>query len=381
MTASRDAEVVVVGAGVVGLAVATRLARRRSVVVIEQHPGPARETSAHNSGIIHSGLYYPTGSLKHRTCLAGNAALYAWGVAREVPVRRTGKLVVALTAEELPALEALAERAQANGVGGVALLDGGAARLLEPFVPAVAALHVPTTGVIDAARYARSLEAAARDAGALFAYQHSVVAAERVAGGFEVTTSDADDMAVTLRCAALVNAAGLGAPGLAALLGYPVDGGMLGEVVTPPLRQYVNRGRYYDITDRGLARAVSRPVYPLPQPGDGGLGVHLTIDLEGGLHLGPDTEWLDADAALDYRADDVRRAEFLAAGRRLLPALRDDQIAPGQVGYRPKLQRPGEEFADFLVWHDRGYVHLGGIESPGLTASLPLAALVAAELA
>ena len=381
MPVAHDAEVVVIGAGVVGLAVAARLARRRSTVVIERHSGPGRETSGHNSGVIHSGLYYPAGSLKHRTCIEGNAALYAWAVARGVPLRRTGKLIVALDDEECPALETLAGLARERGIEGATLLDAEASRLLEPFVPALAGLYVPTTGIIDTALFARSIETAARDAAAVLAYQHTVVAAERVAGGFQVTTSDAGGVVATLRCAALVNAAGLGAPVVAALLGYPLDGGQIGDIEVPVLRQAINRGRYYDVIDRGLARAVSRPIYPMPQLAAGGLGVHLTLDLEGGLHLGPDTEWLPADAPLDYRADDVRRDQFLEAGRRLLPALRDDQLAPGQVGYRPKLQRPGEEFADFLVWHDRGYVHLGGIESPGLTASLPLAGLVAAELA
>jgi L-2-hydroxyglutarate oxidase LhgO len=151
----------------------------------------------------------------------------------------------------------------------------------------------------------------------------------------------------------------------------------------------VNQGRYYDVVNTVLARSVTRPVYPVP-PGSGdmpeqmakagGLGVHLTVDLDGGAHLGPDTEWLPEGAPLDYRADDGRRAEFLAAGRRLLPTLADKDIAPGQVGYRPKLHGPGEPVADFLIWHDRGYVHLGGIESPGLTASLAIAEEVAEAL-
>jgi D-amino-acid oxidase len=146
------------------------------------------------------------------------------------------------------------------------------------------------------------------------------------------------------------------------------------------MRQYVNRGRYYDVVSSAAAQTVTHLVYPLPRPALEGLGVHLTLDLDGGLHLGPDTEWLAADVPLDYLNDELRRAEFLAAGRRLLPHLQDEDIAPGQVGYRPKRSGPGDPEADFLIWHDRGYVHLGGIESPGLTASLPLAAEVAAML-
>ena len=148
----------------------------------------------------------------------------------------------------------------------------------------------------------------------------------------------------------------------------------------PALRQQVNRGRYYDLVGPDVVRAVKHLVYPLPRPALEGLGVHLTLDLDGGLHLGPDTEWLPERAVLDYRNDDTRRAAFLDAGRRLLPRLRDEDIAPGQVGYRPKRSGPGQPEADFLLWHHRGYVHLGGIESPGLTASLPIAREVAGIL-
>ena len=244
----------------------------------------------------------------------------------------------------------------------------------------MAALRSASTGVVDAFAFARSLEAAARRSGALFAFRHETLGARRTEGGFRVALRDPQGERASLRCGVLVNSAGHGAPALAEALGYPLDGG---EGV-PAMRQAVNRGRYYDVA-RAAGSAVSRPVYPVPaHSGDmgaqlrtaGGLGVHITVDVGGVVHLGPDTEWLPDGAPLDYRADDSRRAEFLAAGRRLLPGLRDEDIAPGQVGYRPQLQQPGEEPGDFLVWADRGYVHLGGIESPGLTAALAIATMV-----
>jgi L-2-hydroxyglutarate oxidase LhgO len=371
-----DAEVVVVGAGVVGLAVAERLARDRSVLVLERHDGIARETSSHNSGVVHAGIYYATGSLKHRLCIEGNAALWRWTDAHGVPARRTGKLIVALAEDECAGLDDVFAQASANGVPGIARLTGAEARALEPHVPIVEAVHSPSTGVVDAFAYARSLEAAAREHGALLAHRHELTGVERVAGGFALTARGPDGAPATLRCAALVNCAGLRAAEVAALLGYPLDGA---EGV-PRLRQWVNRGRYYDIVNRHVARLVSRPIYPLPQHHAGGLGPHLTVDVEGGAHLGPSMEWIDADTPLDYRNDDAARAEFLGSGQRFLPALRDEDIAPGQVGYRPKTQAPGEGLVDFLVWDDRGYVHLGGIESPGLTASLPLARVVADRL-
>ncbi len=381
-----DAEVVVVGAGVVGLAIATFLSREYSVLVVERLGGPARETSAHNSQVVHAGIYYPTGTLKHRLCLEGNRALYAWCEERGVGIARTGKLVAALVEEDRDGLERVWDQAVANAVPGMERLTGAEARAQEPAVPFVAALRSESTGVVDAFGYARSLESAAREQGSLFAYRHELRGAARREGGFELALADPDGAAQTLRCAVLVNAAGHSAPRLAEAVGYPLDGTDGG---VPVLRQHVNRGRYYDVVDVALARAVTRPVYPVPYSlGDvsdhmaktGGLGVHLTVDLEGGVHLGPDTEWLPADVSLDYRVDDSRHAEFLEAGRRLLPALTDTGIEPGQVGYRPKLQAPGYPPADFLIWHDRGYVHLGGIESPGLTASLAIGEQVSEAL-
>ena len=375
-----DSEVAVIGAGVVGLAIAAELARERSVVVIERHEDIARETSSHNSEVVHAGIFYATGSLKHRLCLEGNRRLYEWCEAYDVPVRRSGKLIVAVEPAETEGLDEVLAHARENVVPGMSRLSRAQARVLEPAVPAVAALRSASTGVVDAFAFARSLEAAARRNGALFAFRHETLGARRTEGGFRAALRDPQGERASLRCGVLVNSAGHGAPALAEALGYPLDGG---EGV-PAMRQAVNRGRYYDVA-RAAGSAVSGPVYPVPtHSGDmgaqlrtaGGLGVHITVDVGGGVHLGPDAEWLPDGAPLDYRADDSRRAEFLAAGRRLLPRLRDEDIAPGQVGYRPQLQQPGEEPGDFLVWADRGYVHLGGIESPGLTAALAIATMV-----
>jgi L-2-hydroxyglutarate oxidase LhgO len=389
--AGLDAEVVVVGAGVVGLAVAMRLAERHTVLLVERHESFGRETSSHNTGIVHAGLFYVTGSRKHRLCLAGNPLLYEWCDARSVRVVRTGKLIVALSEADLAGLESTQARSEANGVPGVRRLTAAEARDLEPRVPAVAALYSETSGVIDQWEYARSLEAGVREHGALVAYRHEVAAIEREPEGFRLLLRDPDGEPAEVRCGVLVNAAGHGAPALASLLGYPLDGAQweLGGVVVevPVLRQRVNRGRYYDLVSPEFSRAVTRPVYPIPpgaatvlghQATAGGLGLHVSVDVDGGVHLGPDTEWLKDGSPLDYRSDDLRRAQFLEAGRRLLPGLGDDDIAPGQVGYRPKLVTSGSEPADFLIWPDRGYVHLGGIESPGLTSSLAIADEVSA---
>jgi L-2-hydroxyglutarate oxidase LhgO len=373
---SLDAEVAVIGAGAVGLAVAAELARTHSVVVVERHESYARETSSHNSGVIHSGIYYPTGSRKHRLCLAGNPALYEWCETHSVPVQRVGKLIVALSPHDLPRLDSLEAQAQANAVPGIRRLTASEARELEPAVPSIAALFSTTTGIVDQMAFARSLEGAARTDGALIAYHHEMTSGVRVAGGYELELRDPQGSPTTIRCAAVVNAAGHGAPAVAGGLGYPLDGA---EGV-PVLRQHVSRGRYYDVVDTEAVRTITHLVYPLPESDASGLGVHVTRDIEGAVHLGPNAEWMGDAEPRDYHNDGSVRGAFLASARRLLPQLRDNAIAPGQVGYRPKLSGPGEPAADFLLWHDRGYVHLGGIESPGLTACMPLAREVAAML-
>ena len=377
-----DAEVAIIGGGAVGLAIAQALAPNHSVVVLERHEGIARETSAHNSGVIHASIYYPTGSLKHRLCWEGNALLYEWAEAHHVPHLRCGKLIVALSEDERAGLDEVEAQARQNGARDIQRISGARARELEPHVPIVEAVWSPSTGVVDQAALARSFESAAIADGAMVVTHHEVTGVERITGGFRLALRDADGNESTMDAAAVVNSAGLRAPEVAESLGYPLDGGLLGEVEVPVLRQRVNRGTYYDITEPDLARLVSRPVYPLPEHSAGGLGLHLTVDTDGGVHMGPSTDWLDEDAVLDYRNpnDAETRARFLAAGQRFLPGLRDEHIAPGQVGYRPKLQQPGGAQADFLIWEDRGYVHLGGIESPGLTSSLAIAREVVALL-
>ncbi len=390
LEASLDADVAVIGAGVVGLAVAERLAARgASVVVVERNEAYGRETSAHNTGIVHAGMFYETGSLKHRLCIEGNALLHEWADAHAVPLRRCGKLIVAVEPDDLEGLERVWARGEANAVPGMRRLTLEEARALEPRVRMSEAIWSETSSVVDQAAYARSLESACREAGVLFAYHHSLIAAERLGGSFALGLRDADGGEATLRVGAVVNAAGHGAPAIAEALGYPLDGGE----GLPVLRQRVNRGRYYDFADPNWGRAVSRPVYPVP-PGShdvqrhqahaGGLGLHLSIDVDGVAHLGPDTAWIEGEQggmALDYRSVDEGREAFLSAGRWLLgDDLQAEDLVPGQVGYRPKLAVQGDHPADFLIFRDGGYVHLGGIESPGLTSSLAIGRHVEALL-
>ncbi len=371
----RDVDVAVIGAGVIGLAVAATLSERCSVAVLERHSSYGRENSSHNSGVIHAGIYYPPGWLKTSLCIEGNRLLYAWADEHAVRVRRLGKLIVAFAEGEVAALERLAQAAAANGVPGLQMMDGHEVRSLEPAVAAVRALYSGASGVVDQMGLMRSYMDVARAGGAQFAFQHTVREIKRSGGGFLVGGEGPGNGTFQLAAGAIVNAAGLGAEHIGALAGYHPDGGP-GH---PAFRQYVNKGRYYDIVNRTKAAGISRLVYPLPQEGREGLGVHLTLDIDGGLHLGPDAEWLEEGAPLDFRAADDRREAFLRAARRYLPRLEADDLQPGQMGYRPKLAGPGQPPRDFLIFADRGYVHLGGIESPGLTASLAIARRAAAD--
>jgi len=367
-----DIDVAVIGAGVIGLAVAATLSPRLSVAVLERHHTYGLENSSHNSGVIHAGLYYPPGWLKTTLCIEGNRLLYRWAEGHGVPHRRLGKLVIAWEEDELPALHRLLEAARANGVPDLHLLAPHEVERLQPGLRAAGALYSGSSGVIDQMAFMRSLLEEARYHGALVAFRHEVVGLRR-RDGFLVRYRSPEGQEGELHVRYVVNCAGLNADRLGAMLGYDPDGGPL----NPPFRQYPNRGAYYDLVNRQLASRVRLLLYPLPHADRSGLGIHVTPDTAGEVHLGPDAQWLPAGAPLDFRADVSARPRFLEAGRRFFPELRAEDIAPGQVGYRPKLHRPGEGPCDFLIWHDRGYVHLGGIESPGLTASLAIARYVA----
>jgi L-2-hydroxyglutarate oxidase LhgO len=371
-----EVDVAVIGAGVVGLAVAAILSRRRSVAVIERHASYGLENSSHNSGVIHAGIYYPPHWLKTTLCVEGNRLLYAWTEEHGVKARRVGKLIVAVGEEELPALHELTRAAEANGVPELRLLEGRELRSLEPTIRAVAALFSGSSGVVDQMGLMRSYLQVARGNGAYLAFKHEVTNLQRREGGFLVRMGGPAGDELTISAASVVNSAGLAAERLGASLGYDPDGGE----ASPPFRQTINKGRYYDIVNTAKAARICHPIYPLPHLDRAGLGIHLTLDVDGGVHLGPDTEWLEDGARLDFRADDEGRLRFLQAARRYLPDLSAEDLAPGQVGYRPKLHRPGQPPRDFLIWHDQGYVHLGGIESPGMTASPAIARRVAGLL-
>ena len=369
-------DAVVVGAGVVGLAVARALALAgRETLLVERESAIGTGISSRNSEVIHAGLYYPRGSLKARLCVAGRARLYAYCASHGVAHRRCGKLVVATAPEQLAGLAELAGRARANGVDELRVLDAAEARALEPALACHGALLSPSTGIVDSHGLMLALQGDFERAGGALVLRSPVRAIRCGAGGHEVDVGGAEP--VTLRARAVVNAAGLHAPALARAMQ-----GLAARWV--PAARYC-KGNYFAL---GAGRApFTRLVYPLPR--DGGLGVHLTLDLAGQARFGPDTQWLpegiEADA-IDYRVDPVRGEAFYAEVRRYWPGLADGALQPAYSGVRPKLHGPAEPAPDFGVQGPlehgvAGLVNLFGIESPGLTCSLALADAVLERLA
>jgi L-2-hydroxyglutarate oxidase LhgO len=362
-----EVDVVVVGAGVVGLAIARALAARgRETLVLESAARFGTGASSRNSEVIHAGLYYPTGSLKARLCVAGREQLYDFCRTRAIAHRRCGKLVVAAEAAEIPWLAAIAARAGANGAE-VEMLDRSAALSLEPELACAAALYSPSTGIIDAHGYMLALLADAEAHGATLACHHRVT---RVALEEREVLIGVNGAEPALRARLLVNCAGVEAPALAHLIeGFPVEH-------IP--RAYFAKGSYFTLSGRA---PFERLIYPLPEHA-GALGIHLTLDLAGRARFGPDLEWVET---CDYRVDPQRGASFYAAIRRYWPGLTDGTLEPGYAGLRPKISGPGEDAADFRIDGEATHgiacvLNLFGIESPGLTASLALAGEAVARI-
>ncbi len=363
---------VVIGAGVVGLAVARALAiSGREVVIVEAEAAIGSGTSARNSEVMHAGLYSPPDWLKTQLCIEGRRLLYPYCEAHGITHRRCGKLVVATNAEQVNALERLARNARANGVEGLLLIDGAAARRMEPALHATAALHSAATGIVDSHGLMLALLGQAQDHGAALALKSPLVAARVLPDGFALSIGGAEPMRLHARC--LVNSAGLAASDVAAR----IDG-------LPPAHVRAThrcKGNYFALS--GVHAPFSRLIYPMHDTA--GLGVHLTLDLGGQGRFGPDTEWLADDGVIDYTVHSARSALFYPAIRRYWPGLPQASLQPAYSGVRPKLSRATEPAQDFAIdgpdTHGvPGLVNLFGIESPGLTASLAIAERVRGAL-
>jgi L-2-hydroxyglutarate oxidase LhgO len=355
-------DAVVIGAGVVGLAIARALALAgREVVILESEDAIGTHTSSRNSEVIHAGIYYPKGSLKARSCVAGKELLYEYCVSHGVPHRRCGKLIVATDEKQLDELKGIQAKAHANGVPDVVWMSRNQALALEPELRCVAALYSPSTGIIDSHALMLAYLGDAEAKGAMLALKSPLEKCEIVSDGFVLQES--------IHAKTLVNSAGLKAPTVAkSIKGYPAE---------KAPGEFYAKGNYYSLNRRN---PFSRLVYPVPEPG--GLGVHVTLDLGGQARFGPDVEWVEK---IDYDVDPRRADRFYAAIRRYWPGLPDASLSPGYAGIRPKTAGPKDPVPDFEIQGPRkhgvpGLVHLFGIESPGLTASLALAGMVLDEL-
>lgn len=355
---------IVVGAGVIGLAVARQLAMSgRETLIVERRGGIGEETSSRSSEVIHAGIYYPTGSLKARLCVAGRQALYEYCRSRAVDHRRCGKLIVACRDSEAPRLHQLLASAQANGVDDLQWLEGDEARRLEPALACHAAILSPSTGIIDSRGLMLALLADAEAHGASLITHTQVRGITPTRAGLAVEFEGEPEAVLST---VVVNSAGLGAIGLASRVA-----GLDPQHLPRP---HLAKGNYFAYEGRA---PFERLVYPLPEPG--GLGIHLTLDLAGAARFGPDVEWIESP---DYSVDPARAAPFAESISRYWPEVDPGRLLPGYAGLRPKIAGPGEAAADFRIDGPEvhgitGLINLFGIESPGLTSCLAVAAEVA----
>jgi L-2-hydroxyglutarate oxidase LhgO len=363
------ADVTIIGAGVIGLAIAAQIAGKGwEAYVLEKNETFGLETSSRHSGVIHSGIYYPRNLLKTRLCVAGNRALYKLGEERGIGYRKLGKLVVATTDEEISELETLLARGQGNGVEGLRILSGREMKELEPNVDGVAALFSPSTGIIDSHALMKYFVAKAVEGGVQIAYQTKAVAIEKVADGYKVTVKDGTGE-FPFMTGVVINCAGLHCDRVAELAGI--------DIVKAGYKLHYCKGEYFSVAG-GKSKLVKRLIYPMPIPKVTSVGIHVTFDLEGRMRLGPGVEYVDS---INYAVNNEHKRLFYDSVRKFLPFIEYDDLEPEMAGIRPKLQGPNEDIKDFVIRDESdkalpGFINLIGIESPGLTAAPAIAEYV-----
>jgi len=361
--------ITIVGAGVIGLAVAAQVAGKYGeVYILEKNETFGRETSSRNSETIHAGIYYTEGSLKAETCVAGNALLYELCQQHGIGHRKTGKLIVATKNEGVERLEALQERGKRNGVNGLIMLSKKGIKELEPNVEAIAAILSPSSGVIDSHALMKFLISRAKENGAEIAYKSKVVGVERLSDGYEVTVENSSG-SFSFKTDIIINCAGLHSDGIAQLAGIDIN--------EAGYKLRYCKGEYFSVSSH-KSRMVDRLIYPVPEPGAAGLGIHNVFDVEGRMRLGPNARYVDE---IDYKVNESQRGFFYSSVKAFLPFIESDDLEPEMAGIRPKLQGPGDDFRDFVIRHEQdrglpGFINLIGIESPGLTSAPAIARYV-----
>jgi len=363
-----NTDILVIGSGVVGLAVAKELSGlSKSILVVERNKSFGQETSSRNSEVIHSGIYYPPDSLKAKLCVRGRELLYEFCAKFNVPHKKTGKLIVATEEAEVRSIEDLFNNAKKNGVAGLDILTRDGIKQLESNVFGISALYSPETGIVDSHSLMQRLMSKTKDNGAMVAFNCEVAAIEKNKDGYKITVKG-DDGETAISAKIVINCAGLDSDIIAEMAGIDIRQNRYGL--------HYCKGQYFRVNQR-KAGLIKRLVYPVPRPKAGGLGIHATPDLSGGLRLGPDHQY-PKNRIKDYTVDESQKSSFYTSVKKFLPFVEEADIFPDTAGIRPKLQEDDSDFRDFVIKEESengfpGFINLIGIESPGLTASLAIA--------
>ena len=364
-----EVDITIIGAGVVGLSIASRVAKKnRNTILVERHSGFGRETSSHNSEVIHAGIYYPEGSLKAKLCVEGNRLLYQICEENGIPYKPIGKLIVASSEEQVNGLEGLLENGRRNGTRDLRIISSKEVQKLEPHIRCRAALFAPSSGIVDSHGLMRYFEATAKNNNARIAYGCEVRTIEKTPGGYQVGIQDTDGEVFSFVTRILVNSAGLESGNIAALAGIDID--------EAGYRIHYCKGEYFRVGG-GKHKLTHRLIYPFP-PQPGFVGIHTVPDLQGMMKLGPHDYFVEG---IDYTVDETHKELFYESVRSFLPFIELQDLEPDMSGIHPKIQKAGEPIKDFVIVHEEnkglpGLIDLIGIESPGLTCSPAIGKLV-----
>lgn len=362
------ADITIVGAGVIGLAIAAEISKScQNIFVIEKNTSFGQEISSRNSEVVHAGIYYPKDSLKAKTCTEGNYLLYEFCSKNNIPHKKTGKLIVTVDKKELGGIEVLFKQGLENGLTDLKILTKNEVKALEPHIEAEAAIYSPQTGIIDSYTFMKKLSAQLKSHDGNVAYNTELTGIDKTNGGFLLAIRDKIENVFKFETRILINCAGLNSDRVAAMAGLTKE----------EYRLKYCKGDYFRLSST-KARFINHLIYPIPKKNRSTLGIHATLDLQGGLRLGPDEEYVDK---IDYSINEAKKTSFFEGARKFLPFIELDDLWPDTSGIRPKLQGPDEGFRDFIIKGETennlpGFINLIGIESPGLTSSLSIARIV-----
>lgn len=362
-----DAKITIIGAGVVGLAISERLSKESvDIFLIEKHMTFGQETSSRNSEVIHAGIYYPKGSLKSKLCVAGKQLLYDYCLKFGIGFNNCGKLILATSPEEISIIKGIKQTAENNGVDDLEILNKDQISDLEPEIYALQAIYSPSTGVIDSHGLMKRYEINTLNSGGQIVYGCEVTGIRKIENGYLITLLDADEKYFDFTTNVLINCAGLTSDKISEMLGLKDENLIIRFC----------KGEYFRLNPP-KNRLISRLIYPVPVRNLEGIGIHVTVDMAGGVKLGPDVTYLDSNI-YDYKVNPSKQEAFFNSARKFLPFLEFDDLSPEMAGIRPKIQRPGEPARDFYIMEETkrgcpGFINLIGIESPGLTSSIAIA--------